>query len=360
MPQDVFLNLSMNFLTMFVFFQLYFRYKVYVRSETVRHIILGVGFGLAQFLYRSFPIFIEGYREPIIIGGATFITAAVFGGGIAAFIAGCFPDLIGLAVRLIDPEGRPFMPGFLVFIWVTVAVVVLAFRFLKWRRWQIWLLLNFVFYVLLHFLTPNSASTSFAVYRMAIELGCGALIYYFVSYMHQAHVTQKQLERYALTDGLTGISNVRFFQEVFPKLFSAAQRGKIGLSLLVTDIDFFKKINDTLGHPAGDQVLVEYAGLLRDNFRGTEIITRNGGEEFSVMFANVNREQALEASKRFHELVRAHVFLEGHEKGPLKLTVSAGLAAYSGAYAEPGELYAAADEQLYKAKRDGRDRLYSV
>ncbi|AFC32498.1 GGDEF-domain-containing protein [Paenibacillus mucilaginosus 3016] len=241
MPQDVFLNLSMNFLTMFVFFQLYFRYKVYVRSETVRHIILGVGFGLAQFLYRSFPIFIEGYREPIIIGGATFITAAVFGGGIAAFIAGCFPDLIGLAVRLIDPEGRPFMPGFLVFIWVTVAVVVLAFRFLKWRRWQIWLLLNFVFYVLLHFLTPNSASTSFAVYRMAIELGCGALIYYFVSYMHQAHVTQKQLERYALTDGLTGISNVRFFQEVFPKLFSAAQRGKIGLSLLVTDIDFLKR-----------------------------------------------------------------------------------------------------------------------
>nr|WP_238540336.1 GGDEF domain-containing protein [Paenibacillus mucilaginosus] len=107
-------------------------------------------------------------------------------------------------------------------------------------------------------------------------------------------------------------------------------------------------------------MLVEYAGLLRDNFRGTEIITRNGGEEFSVMFANVNREQALEASKRFHELVRAHVFLEGHEKGPLKLTVSAGLAAYSGAYAEPGELYAAADEQLYKAKRDGRDRLYSV
>ncbi|WP_426448240.1 GGDEF domain-containing protein [Paenibacillus sp. S-38] len=355
----MFLNLSMNFLTMFVFFQLYFRYQEHLRSALARNILLGIGFGLAQFLYRSFPIFMEGYREPIMIGGATFITAAVFGGGIAAFIAGGVPDLIGLAVRFFSQDGRLFMPGHLAYIWGTVAVVMLAFHFLKWRRWKIWLLLNLCFYVMLHFTTPTPVLTSFALYRMAVELGCGALIYYFVSYMHQAHDTQKHLERYALTDGLTGISNVRFFQEVFPKLFSAAQRGKIGLSLLVTDIDFFKKINDTLGHPAGDQVLVEYAGLLRDNFRGTEIITRNGGEEFSVMFPNVNREQALEASKRFHELVREHVFLEGHEKGPLRLTISAGLAAYSGAYAEPRELYAAADELLYKAKREGRDRLYS-
>ncbi|MDO3410388.1 diguanylate cyclase [Saccharibacillus sp. CPCC 101409] len=161
-------------------------------------------------------------------------------------------------------------------------------------------------------------------------------------------VNQK-LETLALTDALTGLSNRRAFQERLHAEFASLRAGGAVCSLLLVDIDHFKKINDTYGHPAGDLVLADLARLLRETAEEGDLPARFGGEEFVLLLPGSGREESI----RKAESVRTAI--EVRDWGPYRVTVSVGAATADTDSTESSLLYAA-DLALYASKSGGRNR----
>jgi diguanylate cyclase (GGDEF)-like protein len=168
----------------------------------------------------------------------------------------------------------------------------------------------------------------------------------------------RRLEEMATTDGLTGCLNKRAFLEELDKKLRSAQRFDRPLSLLITDIDHFKNVNDTYGHATGDVVIRELGEILRRVKRETDIVARFGGEEFCVLCEETEAEGGRLLAERVREEVEATVFQT--ELGKLRVTASLGLACFPRDAADSAELFEAADKALYAAKGGGRNRVCSA
>ncbi len=167
---------------------------------------------------------------------------------------------------------------------------------------------------------------------------------------------QQQLYDSATRDGLTRIYNKRFFLDRLQQEFSYSLRHRLPLSLLIFDLDHFKQINDTLGHPVGDAVLQELAHRIGDTLRTEDIFCRYGGEEFAIIMRESPAEKAALAAERVRRLVAGAPF--SHEGGSLPVTISVGVATLeAGNFSSPAALVAEADRQLYDAKQRGRNRV---
>lgn len=167
----------------------------------------------------------------------------------------------------------------------------------------------------------------------------------------QAHA---QVERLAITDGLTGIYNHRRFQERLQEEFVRNARHPEPFSILMIDIDFFKKINDTFGHPAGDAVLKVIAKLLAKMIRKLDVVARYGGEEFVVLLLKSDSMQAWQMAERIRKAIEsAPIDWQGQK---IDVTVSIGVASQPTDAAQREELIACADKALYSSKRAGRNR----
>jgi diguanylate cyclase (GGDEF)-like protein len=168
----------------------------------------------------------------------------------------------------------------------------------------------------------------------------------------------EQTERLATTDGLTGLVNRRRFNELLDQRLREAARYQRPLSLLLLDIDHFKKVNDTHGHPAGDAVLRGVAKLLHKSARETDVAARYGGEEMALILPETDARGALAIAERLRKLVEQA--RHPTEQGALKVTVSIGIstAGVNSQSAEnPAELLEEADRALYRAKHGGRNRV---
>lgn len=160
----------------------------------------------------------------------------------------------------------------------------------------------------------------------------------------------------ALTDPLTGLYNRRYMEGHLTTLVEeAVQRGK-PLSLLVTDIDYFKAVNDTHGHDAGDHVLKDFAARLRRNIRGIDLACRFGGDEFVVVMPDTDLSKAYLVGERLRQCIAQNGFTlpDGQM---LEVTASLGVASMEGIDDTPEALLKRADQALYSAKRDGRNRV---
>ncbi|AKJ94607.1 PAS/PAC sensor protein [Thioalkalivibrio versutus] len=162
---------------------------------------------------------------------------------------------------------------------------------------------------------------------------------------------QAELERQAFYDRLTGVANRRYFESLLDREVRRAERYGQGFALLMFDLDHFKKVNDTYGHATGDVVLQEVTRVAGERLRSVDVLGRWGGEEFMVLLPGA----AAEEGARVAELVRARV--AGHPFPRVgEVTVSLGVAAFHSG--EPrGELLRRVDEALYRAKREGRNRV---
>jgi diguanylate cyclase (GGDEF)-like protein len=164
----------------------------------------------------------------------------------------------------------------------------------------------------------------------------------------------EQVKSLAIRDGLTGLYNYRHFWELLAREVELSRRYGRPLSLLFLDIDDFKKVNDTFGHPQGDLVLKTLAGYLQGSVRQTDLVCRYGGEEFVVILAQTPAEQGRVMAERLRTGIAATpIAVPGRE---LKLTVSIGVAGL-----KPGmngeALVQAADDALYRAKQAGKNRV---
>lgn len=165
----------------------------------------------------------------------------------------------------------------------------------------------------------------------------------------------KRLEEQATTDGMTGLLNKRTLIAEAEKRLAAAARFKKVLSILVTDIDHFKKVNDTYGHDVGDVVIKGMGEVLKRIKRDTDIVGRFGGEEFVIVCEHTDEAGAKNLAERIRRELEATTFQT--ELGPLSVTASIGVATFPMAGNDYAQLFKATDEALYVAKRSGRNQV---
>jgi two-component system cell cycle response regulator len=160
----------------------------------------------------------------------------------------------------------------------------------------------------------------------------------------------------AITDPLTGLHNRGYMTRHLDTLMKNAGPGK-PISFLIMDIDFFKSVNDTHGHDIGDEVLREFASRVSANVRGIDLACRYGGEEFVVVMPDTDTEFAFSVAERLRQSVEATQFAISRPPNAINVTVSIGIASSTGADDAADKLLHRADQALYRAKREGRNRV---
>ena len=174
-------------------------------------------------------------------------------------------------------------------------------------------------------------------------------------YVKEIEHLQAELREQSLHDPLTGLHNRRYVNETLGREMIQAERENLPVSIILADIDYFKKVNDTYGHQAGDSVLIEIAHLIKKYARGSDIICRYGGEEFLLVLLNTTMESAAERADEIRQTAAAHRI--HYEQETIMVTISFGLATYPEHGTNAEELIIKADQALYQSKHAGRNRV---
>jgi len=161
----------------------------------------------------------------------------------------------------------------------------------------------------------------------------------------------------AVTDPLTGLHNRRYLEARMKRLMERSIAAKQPLSVILADIDRFKRINDAHGHAIGDTVIRECADRLRGGVRSTDLVCRVGGDEFVIVLPDAEAATARDMAERLRKRIAASCFDVGTGVSPLRVTMSVGVSAGFAAGEQPDRLLARADQALYEAKNEGRNRV---
>ncbi|CAM5353665.1 two-component system cell cycle response regulator [Aquamicrobium terrae] len=176
-------------------------------------------------------------------------------------------------------------------------------------------------------------------------------------YNDQLRASVTQTIEMAVTDGLTGLHNRRYLDSHLQTLFDRAMTRRRPLSVMITDLDRFKAINDTFGHDGGDDVLREFARRLRQNVRGIDLACRYGGEEFVVVMPDTGGDVAHKVAERIRAQIADTPFAVGREGRTVQVTVSVGVSSLLKGPDSVAALMKRADVALYEAKTGGRNRV---
>lgn len=174
--------------------------------------------------------------------------------------------------------------------------------------------------------------------------------------LHNA-LLHEELERLSITDRLTELYNHGYFQKRLAEELDRAKRYDHVLSLIMLDIDHFKDFNDAFGHPKGNIVLRRLASILKGNIRNTDIAARYGGEEFVIILPETNGEEAKALAERVRRIIEKTSFKGNKEHPAVTKTVSLGIASYPKDAVTQEKLINKADQAMYQAKKEGRNRV---
>ena len=183
----------------------------------------------------------------------------------------------------------------------------------------------------------------------------GRTIFKFIAGGNIEAAYHDEIYRLTTVDGLTQVFNRRYFEETLERELSRCNRYGRALSLVLLDIDFFKTINDTHGHLAGDHVLKHVASSLKTRVRREDIVARYGGEEFGLLLPEVDLKGGVLLAEKARKLIEKTKF--EFDKTAIPVTVSAGVAALTADLADATDLIRLADSRLYEAKESGRNKV---
>lgn len=183
----------------------------------------------------------------------------------------------------------------------------------------------------------------------------GRTVFKFIASNNIEAAYHDEIYRLTTIDGLTQVYNRRYFEETLEREISRCRRYERSLSLVMLDLDFFKRVNDTYGHLAGDAVLKETAMLVRGKTRREDVLARYGGEEFGLILPEIDMKGAAAMAEKARRLVEKHSFVFDDEHIPV--TLSAGVSTLERKKDDPAELIRRADEKLYDAKAGGRNKV---
>jgi diguanylate cyclase (GGDEF)-like protein len=197
-----------------------------------------------------------------------------------------------------------------------------------------------------------------AVLKDGDRIGIGKALLKYMAGGNIEGAYHEEIQRLMRFDALTGVYNKRHFEESLRLAVFTTRTSPRPLSLIVFDLDHFKRINDTHGHTAGDQVLCELAKVVNETLFPDQIFGRIGGEEFAVLWEGSKLRTAVEHAEKIRARVAGHHF--SFEGNSFPITVSLGVAERPPGHEEEAErLYERADEKLYQAKAGGRNRVCS-
>jgi diguanylate cyclase (GGDEF)-like protein len=184
-----------------------------------------------------------------------------------------------------------------------------------------------------------------------------SFVYHIANVLSSILAAVTRIRQLAAHDSLTGLFNREYFDEQAERSWQLARRYGHQMAVAIMDVDYFKKVNDTHGHLVGDQVLREFAAIIKKAARGSDVVARYGGDEFVVMLPQAELESGITLVNRIRSAVESHVFCASTLG--LKLTTSIGLATSAGVEqtASLVDIISLADAGLYAAKRDGRNRV---
>ena len=252
-----------------------------------------------------------------------------------------------------------YLPGTspTVFLWVYIIPVIshllLGLR-LGFAVAVFFMLTAFAIFVLKH---PRLLYEFHFASLANILISCAVALAFAYVYERGSEKARAGLMVIASTDPLTRLANLYRFRESFQQERHRAQRYDADLTLLVLDLDYFKKVNDTHGHAVGDQVLIHVANILRRRLRASDLVCRVGGEEFTVLLPDTGLEEAIKVAASLRRLIRDTPYRD--QAVTVSLSCSIGVALWQRDGETLEQLMEAGDKRLYQAKQAGRDRVES-
>lgn len=241
---------------------------------------------------------------------------------------------------------------------ITIIMIFLTnMNIAVWKKWFAAviasILVNSIVYNILisDLALKTNVILSFAIIFSIVSL----IMFSYTHYLDTLNESYRKLKSEAVNDFLTGLNNVRSFYQHYNTILEQALESNSALSLLYIDIDFFKRVNDTYGHKEGDIALATLGEILKKSTRSMDIVSRNGGEEFSVILYQCDSELAFDIAERIRNTVEATpIILSSQER--INITVSIGIASYPSPINDHRILREKADAALYEAKRTGRNK----
>jgi diguanylate cyclase len=230
----------------------------------------------------------------------------------------------------------------------------------SWKKWAYSTIFVLVVSNIALFILLRGRNDFFKIIFIYWVSSCfvSAITYWYVNYSLTANSMYRKLQKESNKDFLTNLNNVRKFDSILNDASKNAREKNENLSLLMLDIDFFKKVNDLYGHKEGDVVLIELGKILSVNCRTFDEVSRNGGEEFSVLLLDCPNSQALRIAERIRTNVENHSFILSTGM-QISITVSIGVASYPETVEDLENIVEKADTALYAAKRTGRNKVCS-
>lgn len=266
-----------------------------------------------------------------------------------------------LAMTVIEVLQFGLQPGFQYYFFNLAGLIM----YTNWRTWQKWagVFVDTGLFLAVFFLTvgrtppePLGSTLTGVFHSLNVLLniaGVANSAHYYITIATKAH---KQVSKLAMQDYLTGLMNRTSFDAFWADVFASRQKSGQGLGILLLDIDYFKAVNDTCGHLCGDELLRQFAAILRHHTRAGDCTARYGGEEFVIVVILDRPEQLLDFAERLRRDIAGHVF--GYGDKEKKVTTSIG-ALYVQPSSTLGQNQALeqADKLLYQAKSEGRNRV---
>jgi len=241
-----------------------------------------------------------------------------------------------------------YLDGFGPALWSYPAIVLFYFILARWEANLFAIVMVSVLTPMVYKANPRSISLRFAV-TMLVTAIFGNLLINIVSGL------QQKLMDLSILDPLTEAFNRRQMDTVLDLAIERTNRSETHASICIFDVDHFKRVNDTYGHAVGDDVLRELGNLLKSNVRGSDIACRFGGEEFVLLLPEATREVTRQRAETLRTCAKS--LTVSHQGRPIEpISLSIGVAAFPADGATPAALLKSADDALYRAKREGRDR----
>ena len=319
-------------------------------------IILGVCGGLLGALMIYYNIKVPGTKAILDLRALVFMMINYVGGIIPTIIASIIIGIFRMGYYGVNESS--------VIAVINIVLYLVAFKFINkkiktpWKKWVskliivVTIIISTLLYALREIENPYIVILSFTVVIILV----GVLEYFLLEYITRSNELLRKYKEDSTKDYLTGLNNARNFDLLLNNSFKATLEKNEKLSCLMVDLDHFKRVNDTYGHPAGDIVLKKLADILIKNSRSFDIVGRVGGEEFCVILLDCSPDRSFEIGTRIRRAVKSHKFDIGDGR-LINITTSIGAATYPDNVKNLEDIMRQADNALYKAKNSGRDKV---